>query len=100
MDTEVHKPASVIQRMLSESPEPNVLQVLTRVNPIKRFEVFMQELSEQTTIEAQQAVSCKTIEKITKEGLKLHDGPFVKSHYVTLQNIGEQYFGCNPIHKT
>ena len=35
-----YKSASVIQRMLSESPQPNVLQIPTRVNPIKKFEVF------------------------------------------------------------
>ena len=35
-----YKSASVIQRMLSESSEPNVLQIPTRVNPIKKFEVF------------------------------------------------------------
>ena len=51
------------------------------------------------TIEAQQAVSCKLLKRSSK---KLHDGPFVKSLDVALQNIGvepQQYFGGNHIHR-
>ena len=36
MDTEVHV-ASVIERMLSESPEPNVLQIPTRGGRVSKF---------------------------------------------------------------
>ena len=42
-------------------------------------------------------------EKIIREGFKLHDGPFVKSLDVALQNNGvehQQYFGGNNIRKT
>ena len=48
-------------------------------------------------------VKVLAIEKIIKEGFKLHDGPFVKSLDVALQSNGvehQQYFRGNHIHKT
>ena len=78
--------------------------VIGQSNPIVQS---LQELSKQTKVEVKQAVSCKivhhttqykmykhqenrvlAIEKVIKEGFKLHDGPFVKSLDIALQNIG------------
>ncbi|KAL5517678.1 hypothetical protein EMCRGX_G003271 [Ephydatia muelleri] len=79
--------------------------VIGQANPIVQS---LQELSKQSMVEVQQAErKVLDIEKIIKEGFKLHDGPFVKGLDVALQNIGverQQYFGGtfvgNHIHKT
>ena len=98
--------------------------MIGQTNPIVQS---LQELSKQSMVEVQQAVSSKqfcsikniyavnahqegkvlAIEKIIKEGFKLHDDLFMKGPEVALQNIGverQQYFGGtfvgNHIHKT